>query len=289
MIEDVGKLTNIHSSDHYILGVGIHNAITASLVERAGFDILWLSSLEVSTAKLLPDANLITFTEVADTLREIKSATTLPIIVDADNGYGSDETAMRAAQEFCSAGAKAICLEDNAFPKRNSFYVGVDRRLENIDTFCQRIKKVRHRLGPRLEIIARTEGLVAGLGARETIERAYAYKQAGADALFLQTGKSSTKDFEIVLSEIRGLIPIITTPTAFPDVTAKDLHAMGVDVIIFSNVVIRTVVKAVSEVLSTLLYQQHLGGVRDRIVSLPDLFELTGVRDWSNIPKSESE
>src|SRR2546430_1988458 len=133
MIEDVGYLEGLRSAGCPVLGVGVHNAITASLVERAGFDVLWLSSLEVSTAKLLPDANVITFSEVAHTIREIRRATTLPIIVDADNGYGSDETAMRAAQEFRDAGATAICLEDNAFPKRGSFYTGVGRQLEDRD------------------------------------------------------------------------------------------------------------------------------------------------------------
>src|SRR5437660_3286386 len=111
MNRGIGYLEDIRSSGCPVVGVGVHNAVTAELVERAGFDALWLSSLEVSTSKLLPDANVITFSEVAQILREIKSKVTLPIIVDADNGYGSDETAMRAAQEFRDAGATAICLE----------------------------------------------------------------------------------------------------------------------------------------------------------------------------------
>lgn len=280
MIGDVGKLANIRSSGHYALGVGVHNAVTASLAERAGFDVLWLSSLEVSTEKVLPDANVITFSEVANILREIKRATTLPIIVDADNGYGSDETAMRAAQEFCFAGATAICLEDNAFPKRNSFYVGIDRQLEDIDTFCQRIQKVRRTVGTSLEIIARTEGLVAGLEAEETIKRAYAYIGAGADAIFVQTKKSPMGDFENVLNEIRGRVPIVTTPTALPGVSAGQLNSMGVDVIIFSNVIMRTIIKSVSEVLSALLVKQSLNEVQDRIASLEELIELTRAYDW---------
>ncbi len=283
MFEDIRKLANIGSSVHYALGAGVHNAVTASLVERAGFDVLWLSSLEISTAKLLPDANVITFNEVSDILREIKRTTNLPIMVDADNGYGSDETAIRAAQEFCAAGATAICLEDNAFPKRNSFYVGIERHLEDIEIFCQRIKKVRQRVDPRLEIIARTEGLVAGRGAKETIERAYAYIEAGADALFVQSGKFTKEDFESVLREIKGNVPIITTPTALPEVSAERLHAMGVDIIIFSNVVIRTIIKSVSEVLSTLLYKQNFGGVQDRMLPLEDLFEITHAYDWFDI------
>lgn len=284
MIQQPGYLADIRSSGHYVLGAGVHNAVTASLVERAGFDVLWLSSLEVSTVKLLPDVNVITFSEVAQILREIKRATKLPIIVDAETGYGSDGTAMRAAQEFQDAGATAICLEDNAFPKRGSFYSAVDRQLEDTQTFCWRIKKVRQLVGDHLDIIARTEGLVAGRGVRETIERARAYSEAGADALFVQTNASTTEDFMRVLSEVRDLAPIVITPTALPQVTAPQLHTMGADVIIFSNVVMRTIIKAVSEALTELKVEQRLGKVRGRIASLEELFELTRAYDWLDLP-----
>lgn len=288
MFEGTGYLANIRASGHYVLGAGVHNAITASLVERAGFQVLWLSSLEASTSKLLPDVNIITFSEVAQILREIKRATTLPIIVDADNGYGSDETAIRAAQEFRDAGATAICLEDNAFPKRGSFYTGIERQLENIDTFCRRISKVRQIAGDRLDIIARTEGLVAGIGVRETIQRAYAYQEAGADALFVQTSSSTVDDFAHVLGEISVLAPIVTTPTALPELTASQLHAMGVDMVLWSNVVMRAIIKAVSEVLTQLKVEQQLSEVQDRIAPLEELFELTHAYDWLDLPRSTS-
>lgn len=280
MKQGVGYLAAIRSSGQYVLGVGVHNPVTAGLVERAGFDALWLSSLEMSTSKLLPDANVITFSEVAQILREINSTTTLPIIVDADNGYGSDETAIRAAQAFRDAGATAICLEDNAFPKRGSFYTDVERQLEDIDTFCRRIQKVRRAVGNRLDIIARTEGLIAGVGMRETIERAYAYVEAGADALFVQTNTSTAEDFIRVLSEVKALAPIVTTPTALPDLSATQLHALGTDVIIFSNVVMRTIIKAVSEILSELKVVRRLDEVQSQIAPLEELFELTHAYDW---------
>ena len=285
-MNEIYTLASIRASGRYVLGAGVHNALTASLVERTGFEVLWLSSLELSTAKLLPDANVITFSEVASVLSEIKQATSIPIFVDADNGYGSDETAMRAAREFCHAGATAICLEDNAFPKRNSFYTGVSRHLEDVDTFCQRIKKIRHAIGSNLEIIARTEGLVAGLGTRETIKRALAYRDAGADAIFVQTSNASLEDLAEVLSEIRAFTPLVTTPTTLTEVTAAELHKIGIDVIIFSNVVIRTILQAVHQTLSELLLNQHLGAVKDRLAPLENLFELTQAYHWLDTPGS---
>lgn len=280
MVQDVSFLTGIRSSSRCALGVGVHNAITACLAERAGFDVLWLSSLEVSVAKLLPDANLITFSEVTSILREIRRATTLPIIVDAENGYGSDETAVRAALEFASSQATAICLEDYAFPKRGSFYEGVNRRLEDIDTFRRKLKRVRQAVNNGLEIIARTEGLVAGLGARETIDRVHAYIEAGADAIFVQTSASTEQDFKTVINEIKLLTPIVITPTALPDVTAAQFNMMGVDMVIYSNVIMRTIIRAVREGLRELKEEQRLKGVQSRMASLGDLFELTNAYEW---------
>ncbi|SRR6266571_1815769 len=275
MIERDSYLAGIRSSGSYIVGAGVHNAVTAAIVERAGFQVLWLSSLEISTSKLLPDANVITFSEVAHILREVKSAVSLPIIVDADNGYGSDETAIRAAQEFRDAGATAICLEDNAFPKRGSFYTGVERQLEDAAAFCRRIKKVREVVGNQLDVIARTEGLVAGLGVQETIERACAYREAGASGLFIQTNASTIESFMRVLEELRELAPIVIAPTSLPEFSAAQFHALGADVIIYANVVIRTIIKAVSDALSQLMVEQCLGRVQRQIASLEELFELT--------------
>lgn len=281
MIHDAGTLAGIRSSGAYVLGVGVHNAATARLAERSGFDVLWVSSLETSTAKMLPDANVITFTEMADVVRDIRRATSIPVLVDADNGYGSDETAVRAAQEFYSAGATAMCIEDNAFPKRCSFYEGVNRLLEDPDTFCRRIEAVRTAVArDRLEIIARTEGLVAGLGVQETVERVRAYVNAGADAIFVQTNKLTIREFELVLNETRGLAPIVVTPTALPEVSASQLHALGADVVIYSNVVIRTITKALSDTLANLREKESLNDLSSQIAPLEAIFDLAGTYNW---------
>lgn len=275
-------MDEVRSSGRYALGVGVHNAFTASLAERAGFDVLWLSSLEASTARLLPDINVITFTEMARICREIRAATTLPIFVDADNGYGSDETAVRAAREFASSGATAMCIEDNAFPKRNSFYQGTDRSLEGTEDFCRRIEAVRRATGDQLEVIARTEGLVAGLGVERTAGRARAYVEAGADAIFVQTKEPTLGEFGAVLDEVGELAPVVVTPTALPDTTAGELGEMGVDVIIYANVVMRAITKGVGDVLEILHEERQLRATDGRIAPLEALFELTDAYGWIN-------
>ncbi len=269
----------LETQGDYALGVGVHSAITARLAERAGFEVLWLSGLEVSTERALPDMNLITLTEMAAELREVARASSLPVLVDADNGYGSDESMLRAADMFAAAGAAAMCVEDNDFPKRNSFYTGIGRGLEDVRVFAHRLERVRVRV-PDLKLIARTEALVAGLGPDEALIRARAYADAGADAVFVQTIASTVHEFEMVLERLRGTIPIVAMPTKMPGILAADLHRMGADVIVYSNVVMRTMVASLERCLADLRRSERLSAVFDQMADLETLFELTSKDEW---------
>jgi 2-methylisocitrate lyase-like PEP mutase family enzyme len=269
----------LETQGDYAIGVGVHSAITARIAERAGFDVLWLSGLEVSAERALPDLNLITPTEMAAELREVARASSLPVLVDGDNGYGSDDSMLRAADMFAAAGATAICVEDSEFPKRNSFYKGVGRRLEDVRVFARRLERVRVRV-PDLKLIARTEALVAGLGSDEALIRARAYADAGVDAIFVQTITSTVHEFEIVLERLKGTIPIVVAPTKMPAVLAADLHRMGADVIIYSNVVMRTMIASLERCLADLRRSERLSAVADQMAHLEKLFELTSTEEW---------
>ncbi|HEY7199422.1 MAG TPA: isocitrate lyase/phosphoenolpyruvate mutase family protein, partial [Candidatus Dormibacteraeota bacterium] len=273
----MGYLASLKAAGTCAVAVGVHNGITARLGERCGFDALWLSSLELSASMALPDMNLITMTEVAERVREIRRASGLPLLVDADNGYGSDELAARAAAEFAASGATAVCLEDKAFPKRNSFYEDDAQELEDRDRFCRRLEAVRSALGGTgVEIIARTEALVAGQGAAEAVRRARAYREAGADALFVQVTARDVDAYGGVLAEIRDLAPLVVVPTALASWSQADLHGAGASVVIYANAVIRTIVKTVTDVLTDLRLQPRLATVEGDIAPLDVLFDVTG-------------
>lgn len=264
-------------SNRYAVGVGVHDALTARIAQRAGFDVVWLSSLEVSAAKGLPDANLINVTEIALVLKDIRRAVDIPIIVDADNGYGSDEMATRAAYEFRAAGADAICIEDNMFPKRCSFYRGLDRVLEDEDDFCKRVTRIKHELGDDVEVVARTESLVAGEEVDSAVRRASKYVDAGADGIFVQTKERDTTRYRAVLQALHPRTSLIATPTALPDTRAEELHEYGIDIIIFSNAVVRAVVQSLVTTLAELRAAERLRAVDRRLAPLDDLFALTAV------------
>ena len=111
------------------LAAGAHDALSAKLAEEAGFDAIWASGFGISAVQAVPDANILTMTETLDAVRRMCDAVTIPVVADCDNGYGNAINVMRTASEFERAGAAGICIEDNVFPKRCSFYAGVRREL----------------------------------------------------------------------------------------------------------------------------------------------------------------
>src|SRR5262245_40273356 len=112
-----------------VLAAGAHDALSAKLAEEAGFDAIWASGFGISAVQAVPDANILTLTETLEAVRRIVHAVDIPVIADCDNGYGNAINVMRTAGEFERAGAAGICIEDNEFPKRCSFYAGVRRDL----------------------------------------------------------------------------------------------------------------------------------------------------------------
>src|SRR5215203_70254 len=168
------------------VAVGAHDAMSAMLIERAGFDVVWVSGFGVSTMAFgLPDLNLVTMTETLEAAIRIDRATNLPVLVDCDNGFGGFSNVLRTVAEFERAGLAGICLEDNLFPKRNSLYQGAARReLIDVGEQARRLKAAKqHQVDPDFVVVARVEALIAGHGVEAAIERAIAYSEAGADAI----------------------------------------------------------------------------------------------------------
>lgn len=267
-------------TDTRLIGVGAHDALTASLVQRSGFEVAWVGSFEASTYRRMPDINVITSTEMADAVRAVRSGCDLPVFVDADNGYGTDDAAVRALDQFAGAGADAMCLEDNAFPKRNSLYSTQDRALEDAEAFSTRLARLVGR-GTGVKIIARTEALVAGLGADEAVRRLDLYAEAGVDGVFVQANARHLEQLEEVLARAAGRIPIVLAPTSFPTISADKFFDMGANVVIYANVVSRAAVRSVTRMLTTLRDARSLESVMPDISALEEIFALTGAQKWN--------
>src|SRR5262247_3334906 len=133
-------LLRLLGGDRVVLAAGAHDALSAKLAEAAGFDAVWASGFGISAVQAVPDANILTLTETLEAVRRIVQAVGIPVVADCDNGWGNAINVMRTTAEFERAGAAGICIEDNDFPKRCSFYAGVRRELVPIAEHARKIE-----------------------------------------------------------------------------------------------------------------------------------------------------
>jgi phosphoenolpyruvate phosphomutase len=259
-------------SNGVMVGVGAHDALTARLVEAAQFDVVWLGSLEVSARFCIPDRNLLTVTEMDSVIREVRAAVSVPLYVDSDNGYGSDLNAVRAVSMFEASGAQAVCIEDNAFPKRNSLASGRHEVLDS-EVFARRLERMTA-ARKSLQVIARTEALVAGLGPAAAVSRMRRYAETGVDGLFVQVNSSCRDQLFPVLEQVAGLLPITLAPTALPEVPLKTFGELGVRTVIFANVVARSIVGTLPKLLAQLKTAGRLADVDESIATVKSVLEL---------------
>ena len=259
--------------------VGAHDALSAKLVQEAGFDAIWASGFGISAAlKCIPDASFITLTEQLDVERNMVEAVSIPIIADCDTGYGNALNVMRTVNDHERAGIAAICIEDNVFPKRCSFYAGVRRELVSVEEHCGKIKAAKAaQTVPDFMVIARTEALIAGWGQEEALKRAEAYAQAGADAVLIHSKSPTFDELKIVARSWSGRVPLVVVPTIFDGVTAAELEEAGFKIVIYANQMIRAGIKAMRDALAIIKHDTRPGAVNDRIVKLNEVYDLVGV------------
>src|SRR5829696_1647786 len=262
------------------VAVGAHDAMSAMLIERSGFDVVWVSGFGVSTMAFgLPDLNLVTMSETLEAAIRIDRATNLPGLVDCDNGFGGFSNVLRTVAEFERAGLAGVCIEDHLFPKRNSLYQGAARReLIDVGEQARRLKAAKqHQVDPDFVVVARVEALIAGHGVEAAIERAIAYSEAGADAILIHSKDKSLQEIEAFLEAWRATAvdtPLVAVPTLFPDFTANELQQKGFALVILANHPMRAAVQAMEDVLEKLSDEGKAAAADPSIAPVNHVFEL---------------
>ena len=271
--KDLGQLL---ARKRNILVVGAHDGMSGVLSEEAGFDAIWASGFEVSASHALPDANILDMTDQLSASRQITEAVSIPVIADCDNGYGNAVNVAHVAKKFLAAGIAGICIEDNIFPKRCSFYDG-KRELTSADEHAQKIRAAKDSTNGELFVIGRTEAFIAGYGVEDALERAGAYAEAGADAVLVHSRESTARQLIEFAARWQHGTPLVSVPTTYDAVPARELHELGYKIVIYPNQGIRSAIKAVRESFRILREAGHASVLRDRMVTLKEVFELVDV------------
>ena len=245
---------------------GAFNALVARAVAQAGFEALYVSGGATANVAGFPDIGLLTMTEVCRTIREIADASGLPVIADADTGYGEVESCVRTVVAYERAGAAALHLEDQVFPKRCGHLDGKDLiPLEDMAAKVQAMAK--HRLSPHFMIIARTDARHVS-GFEDAVKRANAYRAAGADAIFPE-GLQSEQEFADFAKA--------------PDITVQRFGELGYSIVIHPLSMMRVAMGSVTRGLAQLKREGTVRGLLDQMQTRKELYALlayTPGREW---------
>lgn len=266
---------------------GAHDALSAKLVEEAGFDAIWASGFEISASHGVPDANILTMSDNLAAAARMARAATIPIIADCDNGYGNAINVIYTVQEYEREGIAGICIEDNVFPKRCSFYAGVKRELAEVDEHVGKIRAcVRTRSNPEFAVIARTEALIAGWGMDEALARGRAYADAGADLVLIHSKSEQPDEVLEFARRWDRRTPLVCVPTIYRQTTAQELAQAGFKVVIYANHGLRASIRAMRQAFARLKQEQRCAAVDDLIVPLEDVYDLIGVSQMKKDEKA---
>lgn len=280
MLTSSVKLKDKLHAKEIVVAPGVYDALGASLAQSAGFDTVYLSGASLAYTKLgQPDIGLLSFTEIADSLWRIRDRTDLSIVADCDTGFGNALNAMRCVKMLERAGANAIQLEDQTYPKRCGHLAG-----KNLIPLNEMVGKLKAALDARQSedtlIVARTDALGV-MGTDEAIERALAFKECGADMVFVE-GIRSDDDIPKIMSALNGEIPIMANMVEGGDTplkNAKILEELGFSLVIFPGALVRAVTAMASEFFATLKKDGTTDNFRDRMLNFTQLNEFLGTAD----------
>jgi phosphoenolpyruvate phosphomutase len=261
-----------------VAGVGARDALDARLIENAGFDFVWASSFCVSVAHCVPDASILSMSQFLETARSMNEVINIPIVFDADTGYGGESNTAYAVRLLEEADMGAICVEDKVFPKQSSLLPGGAHPLLSSDEFSRKIAaaKSAQRQG-EMVVIARTEALIAGLGIDEALRRAEAYEKAGADMILFHSKSKEPTEIVDCVNRWNGKVPLTLVPTNYPDLNEPAMEALGkVKMVIYGNQTVRAAVKAVEDVLHEIRQSRGTRTIEDRVASVNRVFALQG-------------
>lgn len=248
---------------------GAANAMFARVIEDLGFEAIYVTGAGIANMTLgVPDIGLTTLTEVAETVAAIADTVSLPLLVDADTGFGNAVNMVRTVRTLERAGAAGLQIEDQVFPKKCGHFSG--KEVIPLDEMVQKIKAaVDSRHDQNLQIVARTDA-AAIEGIDRAIERAQAFIEAGADATFVEAPTSIDQLARIPASLAVPQVANIVFGGKTPDPGREKLAEMGFSVVLYANAALQAALRASYDVLGALKRDGSLVAVADRLASFEE-------------------
>lgn len=272
------QLRNLLQSEDILIAPGVFDGLSARLVDQTHFKVVYASGGAIARSAGYPDLGLLSFTEVIERIGQIVDATALPVIADADTGFGNALNVYRTVKSFERAGVAAIHLEDQNFPKRCGHLN--DKKLITPSEMVQKIKAaVKARANSDLVLIARTDA-IAVEGLEGAIQRAKAYALAGADVLFIEAPET--------IEHIERIAKEIDTPKLInmfyggktPLVPIDQLKLWGYRIVIIPSDLQRAAIHAMQKTLNTIREYGNSEKMSKELTSFQDREKIIGTDQW---------
>jgi len=278
------NLKNIVSRRDAVIVPGAANAMFARVIEASGFEAVYVTGAGIANMLLgAPDIGLTTMSEVADTVARIADTVSIPLIVDADTGFGNAVNMVRTVRAFERAGAAAIQIEDQVFPKKCGHFAG-----KEIIPLREMLPKIKAAVDTRrdgsLQIIARTDArAIEGLDS--AIERAVAFAEAGADVTFVEA-PTDLQELRRIPKEIR--VPQVANMVfggKTPEPGREQLKEFGYSIVLYANAVLQAALKASYDVLNALGKDGSLASVADHLASFEERQNAVAKDTWDRLER----
>jgi len=281
------QLREILRKREAVLLPGASNALTARIIEDLGFKAIYVTGAGITNTFLgVPDVGLISMTELANHVSAIRDVVALPLIVDADTGFGNPLNVARTIRVLERSGANAIQLEDQEFPKRCGHFSG-----KSVIASTDMVQKIRAaadaRVDPDLVIVARTDAL-ATHGFEDAIERAAAYIEAGADMTFVEAPRTREQIVEIPRRVKAPQFINIVAGGVTPMIALDELKSMGYSMVLYANAALQASVAAMQKVLKHLKAHGSLDEVSAELASFEERQRLVGKQHYDALEKKYS-
>lgn len=263
-----------------------HNALSAKIVEESGFKGIWASGLSISAALGVRDSNEASWTQVLEICEFMSDATKVPILIDADTGYGNFNNVHRLVKKLEQRDIAGLCIEDKIFPKTNSFIQGELQSLADIDEMCGKIKCAKDtQKDSDFMVVARTESFITGKGLDEALQRAYAYQESGADAILVHSKSEQSDEIEMFMRHWKSSTPIVIVPTTYHKTPTELFEKLDVSLVIWANHNLRACIVAMQQLCQQVMQEKSIANVEGKIAKIQEIFRLQRVDDLKQMEK----
>jgi phosphoenolpyruvate phosphomutase len=280
MTRKTTQLRNLLRSPQLEFLMEAHNGLSAKIVQEAGFQGIWGSGLAISASLGVRDSNEASWTQVLETTEFMSDAVSIPMLLDADTGYGNFNNVRRLVRKLEQREIAGVCIEDKLFPKTNSFINGEQQCLADTEEFAGKIKAAKDaQRDPDFCVVARLESLIVGHTLAEALERAWAYHQAGADALLIHSKRSTPEQILAFMREWKETSPVVIVPTSYYRTPTEVFETAKVSVVIWANHLMRASITAMQCAAAKIFQSRSLTQVEAEIAPLQEVFRLQDVAE----------